>query len=63
MRNICEDCRLTAICKYQDEAKRACSKVDEIASQTIIFSPIKVKVECSSFERKTQKQDGITFRK
>ena len=63
MRNICKDCRLDAICKYQEEAKCTCSKVDEIAPQTVIFSPISIKVECSSFERKTQKQDGIYFRK
>ena len=62
MKNICEDCRLNTICKYSKEAEYICEKVNEIDPPSVIFSPISIKVECRNFERKTQKQDGITFR-
>jgi hypothetical protein len=55
---LCDDCRHDKICKYTEEAKKMWEQAKGIMPETIL-SPIRVKAECSKFEKIPQRQDGI----
>jgi hypothetical protein len=55
---LCDDCRNDGICKYATEARRMWQQARGIMPDNILC-PVRVKAECSKFEKKGQKQDGI----
>ena len=62
---ICENCKNIQICKHVTEAREKTDKVNALGAESIV-SPLKIKLECSMFEKRPQKQDGIfgqTYRK
>ena len=56
----CGNCRHESICKHTEEMNNVQISVYNI--KTSSKSPISVDVECSAYERKLQKQDGIVYR-
>lgn len=56
----CGDCRHESICKYTEEMTNAQIEIYKI--KTSLKSPITISAECSMYERRTQKQDGIVYR-
>lgn len=56
----CGNCRNEAICKFADEMIDIQIAINNIKTST--KSPITIDAECNTYERKTQKQDGIVYR-
>lgn len=56
----CDECKNESICKFVDEMEKVQIGVYSIVQST--KSPISIDVSCISYERRTQKQDGIVYR-
>ena len=56
----CDNCRNETICKYSDEMANVQIAIENIKTST--KSPIMIDTECKSYERKSQKQDGVVYR-
>lgn len=56
----CDDCKNVSICKFVDEMEKVQIGVYAIDKST--KSPIDIDINCSSYERKMQKQDGFVCR-
>lgn len=56
----CDDCKNLSICKFVDEMEKVQIGVYAIDKST--RSPIDIDITCTSYERKSGKQDGILYR-
>ena len=56
----CGSCRNESICKYAEEMTKVQIATNNIEIST--QSPVTVKADCISYEKRAQKQDGIVYR-
>lgn len=55
----CENCKNQDICKWTSLMATMNGNVDKMTENKEFNCPIKVKVTCNNFEKKSQRQDGI----
>lgn len=54
----CKSCRNESICKWCSDMKFKQEQIDKIPI-TKGLTPVRINIECKSYERKTTKQDGF----
>ena len=57
----CENCKNESICKWVSLMTTTKGNVDKIIEDKDFSCPINIKITCNNFERKTQKQDGVSI--